>query len=74
MMMIVVGVLVAIIIILIMTGYALMHALDYEKARSDEYFKQLRKDYDSEIQKYRDEILERDKLINHYSRLCKGEN
>lgn len=65
-MMIMVGILLIIILVLLMAGCVMIDSINYERHQNDEYFRKLRKEYDIQIQKYRDDISERDKLIRSY--------
>lgn len=64
-----VGVLLVIIIVLLMAGCVMIDSINYERHQNDEYFKKLRAEYDIQIQKYKSDIADRDKLIRNYNNI-----
>lgn len=64
-----VGVLFVIIIVLLMAGCVMIDSINYERHQNDEYFKKLRAEYDIQIQKYKSDIADRDKMIRNYNNI-----
>lgn len=64
-----VGVLLVIIIVLLMAGCVMIDSINYERHQNDEYFKKLRAEYDIQIQKYKNDIADRDKMIRNYNNI-----
>ena len=47
----------------------MIDSINYERHQNDEYFKKLRAEYDIQIQKYKSDIADRDKLIRNYNNI-----
>lgn len=71
-----IGICIGIIAMLLMSGYVIMDSLEYEKKKNNQYFTKLRKEYDIQIEQYKQGIKTRDAIIDSYrnSISTKGEN
>lgn len=59
-------VLVIIIMVLLICGYALLGKIEKERDEAKEYFKKLRREYDIRIEEYKEDIAARDQIISSY--------
>ena len=61
-----IGICIGIIAMLLMSGYVIMDSLEYEKKKNNQYFTKLRKEYDIQIEQYKQDIKTRDAIIDSY--------